>query len=84
MYLSSAMTSGEQSSLDFVIFSFCQEHVYIFVEMHVICVQSNEMISLENNKSGKDPSYNVLLNILAVGINIGDYLDCKDEYSDWV
>ena len=62
MYLSSAMTSGEQSSLDFVIFSFCQEHVYIFVEMHVICVQSNEMISLENNKSGKDPSYNVLFN----------------------
>ena len=50
------MTSGEQSSLDFVIFSFCQEHVYIFVEMHVICVQSNEVISLENNKCGKDPS----------------------------
>ena len=40
-------TSGELSSLDFVIISFCQEHVYIFVEMHVICVQP-KMISLEN------------------------------------
>ena len=43
----SPVTSGELSSLDFVIISFCQEHVYIFVEMHVICVQP-KMISLEN------------------------------------
>merc|ERR1711934_181623 len=31
----SPKTSGELSSLDFVIISFSQEHVYIFVEMHV-------------------------------------------------